>query len=56
MSVFIMPAGLVAPVFAGWVFDIKGSYRLAWQIISFLALPAVILMLLATPPKPKKLP
>ena len=56
MSVVIMPAVLVAPVFAGWVFDITGSYRLAWQVISLLALPAVILMLFATPPRLKKSP
>jgi MFS family permease len=54
MSVVSMPAGLVSPVFAGWVFDVTGSYRLAWQIISLMTLPAVILMLLATPPKQKK--
>lgn len=53
MSAVSMPAGLTSPVFAGWVFDVTGSYRLAWQIIALMTLPAVFLMLLATPPKPK---
>lgn len=51
MSVVSMPAGLISPVFAGWVFDVTGSYRLAWQIIALMTLPAVFLMLLAAPPK-----
>ena len=54
MSAVGMPAGLASPVLAGWVFDVTGSYRLAWQIISLLTLPAAILMLFATPPQPKK--
>jgi len=53
MSVVSMPAGLVSPVFAGWVFDVTGSYRMAWQIISLMTLPAVFLMLIAAPPKSK---
>jgi sugar phosphate permease len=49
MSIVSMPAGLISPVFAGWIFDVTGSYRLAWQIIGWVTLPAIIFMLLARP-------
>ena len=54
LSVISMPAGLISPVFAAWIFDVTGSYRLAWQIIGVVTLPAIILILIATPPKPQK--
>ena len=51
MSAVAMLAGLFSPIFAGWIFDTLGSYRMAWQIFALSTLPAVPLMLLATPPK-----
>ena len=45
--------GLASPIVAGWLFDVTGSYRIAWQISVFVALPAIPLLLLNRPPKPK---
>jgi len=46
-----MVGGLVSPVVAGWIFDVTGSYRWAWQLFTMLTLPAVPLMLLTYPPR-----
>ncbi len=54
MSLVSMPAGLVSPIFAGWVFDTMGSYRLAWQLFVLATVPAIPLMLLAKPPRAKQ--
>ncbi len=51
MSSIGMLGGLASPVIAGWIFDVLGSYRLAWQLSAFITLPAVFLILLAKPPK-----
>ncbi|MBI4188248.1 MAG: MFS transporter [Chloroflexi bacterium] len=53
MSTISIVGGLASPVFAGWIFDTTGSYRLAWQILALATLPAIPLMLLAKPPKVK---
>ncbi len=50
MASVSMVGGLISPVFAGWMFDVTGSYRQAWQLFSLITLPAVILILLAKPP------
>ena len=54
MLVITMMGGLASPVFAGWVFDVTGGYRLAWQIFALTTLPAIPLVLLAIPPRPKR--
>ena len=39
--------GMIAPVFAGWIFDTQGSYRLAFVIyaaICALAIPTMFLI------------
>ena len=46
-----MVGGLVSPVVAGWIFDVTGSYRWAWQLFTMLTLPAAPLMLLTYPPR-----
>jgi len=56
MSAVSMLGGLASPVIAGWIFDVTGSYRLAWQLFAMVTLPAVPLMLLAKPPKAKQEP
>jgi MFS family permease len=53
MSAISMIGGLASPVVAGWIFDITGSYSLAWQIFTLITLPAIFLILLAKPPKAK---
>jgi len=51
MASVSMLGGLFSPVVAGWLFDVTGSYHLAWQIFAFITIPAILLMLLAKPPK-----
>jgi len=54
MLVITMLGGLVSPVFAGWVFDVTGGYRSAWQIFALTTVPAIPLVLLAKPPGAKR--
>jgi len=51
LAVIEMLGGLSSPVFAGWIFDISGSYRMVWRLFSLLLLPSIPLILLAKPPK-----
>lgn len=53
MMIVSMFGGLSSPVVAGWIFDITGSYRLAWQIFALIIAPAVPLIMLAKPPRSK---
>ena len=54
MASISMIGGLVSPVFAGWVFDVTGSYRLAWWVVTLTTVPAIPLILLAKPPRAKQ--
>ncbi len=54
LSALPMITGLSSPVIAGWIFDVTGGYRLAWQLFALATVPAVPLMLLAKPPKVKQ--
>ena len=54
MGMISMIGGLVSPVIAGWIFDVTGSYRLAWQLFALATLPAIPLMLLAKQPRVKQ--
>ena len=46
------PIGFVAPIYAGWIYDITGSYITAFITFTALATFAAFLMLLVRPPKP----
>ncbi|MFH0768134.1 MAG: MFS transporter [Chloroflexota bacterium] len=54
MALISMFGGLVSPVFAGWVYDTTGSYRLVWQLFALTTIPAIPLILLAKPPRAKQ--
>ncbi len=54
MALISMFGGLVSPVFAGWVYDTTGSYRLVWRLFALTTLPAIPLILLAKPPRAKQ--
>ena len=51
-SVFTAPLGLLAPVYAGWVYDTTGSYITAFILFAALVTFAAFLMCLVRPPKP----
>ncbi|MFH0768133.1 MAG: MFS transporter [Chloroflexota bacterium] len=51
-----MVGGLVSPVFAGWVYDTTGSYRLVWQLFALTTIPAIAFVFLLKPPRVKKQP
>jgi MFS family permease len=51
MMLVSMVGGLASPIVAGWIFDVTGSYNLAWLIYAMVTLPAIPFMLLAKPPK-----
>lgn len=50
MSIVSMFGGISSPVVAGWIFDVTGSYRLAWRMFSLIIAPAVPLILLIKAP------
>ena len=54
MGVIHMLPGLASPVVAGWIFDVMGSYRLAWRLIAIFTVPGIPLMLLAKPPRARQ--
>jgi MFS family permease len=50
MTLISMAGGLASPIIAGWIYDITGSYQLAWQLFALITIPALPLMLLARAP------
>jgi MFS family permease len=47
------PIGLIAPIYAGWIFDTTGSYSIAFISFAVLTALATILALCVRPPKKK---
>ena len=47
-----MPVSIVAPIYAGWVYDTTGSYITAFILATALIVFSVVLLFLARPPKP----
>ena len=51
MTPITLISGVIGPVFAGSVRDVTGSYRLAFTVLAFSILLALMLILTARPPK-----
>jgi MFS family permease len=51
---FMLIPGIIAPVYAGWIYDTTGSYTTAFNMILLMSILAVIVMFFANPPKPPK--
>jgi MFS family permease len=47
-----LPIGIAAPVVAGYMYDIQGTYRPIFSIMALITLASAILVFLATRPKP----
>lgn len=47
----MLPVGIIAPIWAGWVFDTTGSYMVAFKVVAGLLTFGTLLALFITPPK-----
>lgn len=54
MMTLALPATIVAPIYAGWVYDVTGSYRSAFTQTIILGALALVVLFFAKPPKPPK--
>jgi len=50
--IFTTPIGVLAPIYAGWVYDTSGSYIPAFTLFAILFGISAVLVSLACPPKP----
>ena len=48
----VTPIGVIAPIYAGWVYDTAGSYLPAFTVVAFLVGLSAILAAFIRPPKP----
>jgi MFS family permease len=48
---FLTPIGIIAPIYAGWIYDTTGSYLTAFSLFTILLAAASVVMLLVKPPK-----
>lgn len=53
---FLTPVGILAPIYAGWVYDTTGSYMTAFGLFTVLLAVASVVILFARPPKPLMTP
>jgi cyanate permease len=51
-QMLVMPVGLVAPIYLGWIYDTTGSYLAAFLLVTVLLAVGTILMCLIPPPRP----
>jgi sugar phosphate permease len=51
-ALIILPSQIGAPIFAGWIYDVTGSYTQAFTTTLGLAIIGVVLYIFAHPPKP----
>ncbi|MBM2824698.1 MAG: hypothetical protein HW402_362 [Dehalococcoidales bacterium] len=49
---FLMPVGVIAPIYLGWVYDTTGSYLSAFTVIAAVLAFAGVLAVFVLPPKP----
>ncbi len=54
-SMILTPFGVIAPIYAGWVYDTTGSYMTAFTLFAVLLVIATGLVVFAKPPKPPTL-
>ena len=52
LSSVSLPFTIAAPVIAGYIADVQGSYKWTFIIMSFVMLAGSALIFIATPPKP----
>ncbi len=48
----LSPFGVIAPIYAGWVYDTTGSYISAFTLFAALLALSAVIMSLIRPPKP----
>ena len=53
-SLFTMSLSIIAPIFAGYMADWQGNYRLAFIILAFISALGAVFFLLAKPPEPPR--
>ncbi len=51
-QMLMAPIGIAAPIYAGWVYDTTGSYKIVFTTIAVLLTFATVFIALALPPKP----
>lgn len=51
-EMLMTPIGVVAPIYAGWVYDTTGSYLPAFNLVAIMLVASAILMAAAVAPKP----
>ncbi len=52
MTMFIMPFGILGPIYAGWIYDTTGSYITAFITIAIALVFAAAIRFFTRPPKP----
>ncbi len=51
-TLLLMPTGVIAPIYAGWVYDTTGRYVTVFVLMAALLAFAALVMSLASPPRP----
>jgi nitrate/nitrite transporter NarK len=51
-SMFVTPVGVIAPIYAGWVYDTTGSYMTAFTLFAVLLVVSASILPFIRPPKP----
>ena len=51
-SMLMTPIGVLAPVYAGWIYDTTGSYEFAFKLFAILLGAAAVISFFILPPKP----